>query len=625
MIKKSTLSFILLLFIADLSFCQFIPDGSVWKYLDNGSNQGTAWYTPDFNDNNWPEGAAKLGYGVDNLGTEIGFGDDSTNRYITYYFRKTFMVENTDDINLLMLGLLCDDGGVVYINGEEVVRHNMPEGEIDYLTEASKAVYGESEDAFFIYQFPPDVLQTGKNTIAVEVHQRSKMSNDVAFDLRLDFGEYSAFHKSPYLLFPANNTEMILMWQADSTRSCTFEWGIDTLYTNGLLYPEEYGNDHQYKVELNDLDPGTHYFYRVTLDTITSKKGSFYTGVPDETTSICWYAYGDTRSNPAIHDKVAEQMWLDLEQSSSESIVLTTGDMVYDGSEEEYWDYEWFNPNFKYIQKLLANLPYLNTIGNHLGNGYLFQKYYPYPMITTNRFYYSFDYGPAHFIILDQYTSYSQGSTQYEWLVNDLLATNKKWKFMFLHEPGWSAGGHSNSKKVQNIIQPLCKQYDIQFVFSGHNHYYSRAVVNGIYHITTAGGGAPLYSPDENKPNIVKISRSTHFCKVEIDGDSLTFTAIKSDGTVIESFRTGFIPDKVFYQQNDLADYFKVFSKYNYISIVNIKNVQGMYSIFDSWGRVVHTGSVNTHNQSIKIETPGIYFVRFDINGKRFVKKILVN
>ncbi len=55
-------------------------------------------------------------------------------------------MEDTLDINLLMLGLLRDDGAIVYINGEEVLRSNMPSGNIAYLTQASEAVYGESEN-----------------------------------------------------------------------------------------------------------------------------------------------------------------------------------------------------------------------------------------------------------------------------------------------------------------------------------------------------------------------------------------------------------------------------------------------------------------------------------------------
>src|SRR5439155_17688306 len=43
---------------------QLLPPGAIWKYLGNGTNQGTAWYSPTFNDSAWASGSAKLGYGV---------------------------------------------------------------------------------------------------------------------------------------------------------------------------------------------------------------------------------------------------------------------------------------------------------------------------------------------------------------------------------------------------------------------------------------------------------------------------------------------------------------------------------------------------------------------------------
>ena len=66
--------------------------------------------------------------------------------------------------------------------------------------------------------------------------------------------------------------------------------------------------------------------------------------------------------------------------------------------------------------------------------------------------YYSFDYGPAHITVVDQYVSFAPGSAQYIWLENDLAASQKLWKFVILHEPAWSAaGGH---------CYPQWRQYD---------------------------------------------------------------------------------------------------------------------------------------------------------------------
>ena len=622
---KRILVIVLFLMIVNFAYSQIIENGSIWKFLDDGSDQGTAWRNPDFDDSNWAEGTAKFGYGVDDLSTQLDYGGDASNKFITYYFRKNFNVNDTVQIDLLMLGLLRDDGAVVYINDTEVLRSNMPSGDIDYLTKASEAVYGESENIFFINQIPADILHDGENTIAVELHQVSKMSSDLAFDLKLDYGIYSAFRKAPYLLFPANNHEMLVMWQTDSTRNCLFEWGTDTTFSETPVPCTEYGNDHQFQVLLTDLIPGTEYFYKVSVNTLDSKEGSFNTAVEDYENKISFYAYGDTRSNPAIHDKVMEQMMSDMEQHPDmHTFVISTGDLVDDGDEEVNWDEEFFCPYFIHIQIMLANLPYVAAMGNHEGAGLLFKKYFPYPEFASNRYYYSFDYGPAHFTIIDQFTEYSPGSPQYEWLVNDLASTTKPWKFIILHEPGWSAGAHSNNQKVQSVIQPLCTEYKVQFVLAGHNHYYSRAVVDGIFHITTGGGGAPLYTPDANHPKIVKISKTNHFCKIEIEGDSLTFTAINKDGSIIETFRAGQIPNGVYENTDEKDNLFNVFSDENHIHVVNVMNYKGIITVFDDYGRVVSQRKLTGSENIISIYTQSIYFVRIDFEGKRIVKKVFV-
>jgi hypothetical protein len=145
----------------------------------------------------------------------------------------------------------------------------------------------------------------------------------------------------------------------------------------------------------------------------------------------------------------------------------------------------------------------------------------------------------VHVAVLDQYTAYTPGSAQFSWLENDLATTTKPWKIILLHEPGWTAypvsGGHSNNLNVQNVIQPLCLKYDVQLVISAHNHYYSRADVHNVMHITTAGGGAPQYTPAPQE-NVVIFDKSYHFCQFDIDDTKLRLTAKRSNGSVIETF-----------------------------------------------------------------------------------------
>jgi len=72
----------------------FVPLGSTWKYRDDGSNQGTAWRAPAFNDLGWPSGPAQLGYGDGDEATTVGFGPNASAKYVTTYFRRPFAVAN---------------------------------------------------------------------------------------------------------------------------------------------------------------------------------------------------------------------------------------------------------------------------------------------------------------------------------------------------------------------------------------------------------------------------------------------------------------------------------------------------------------------------------------------------
>jgi hypothetical protein len=162
-----------------------ISAGAEWKYLDNGTNQGTAWRNNGFNDGTWKTGNAQLGYGDGDEATVVGYGGNASAKYVTTYFRKTFSVANTASISSLELHLKRDDGAVVYLNGSEVYRNNMPSGAITYTTLASTYVDGAAESTFVITGISKNALVNGNNTIAVEIHQNSKTSSDISFDLKL--------------------------------------------------------------------------------------------------------------------------------------------------------------------------------------------------------------------------------------------------------------------------------------------------------------------------------------------------------------------------------------------------------------------------------------------------------
>ena len=160
-----------------------LPKSSEWKYLDDGSDQGTAWREPEFDDSQWKSGKARLGYGDDGETTTTGYGPDGQNKYITTYFRRQLILDSTSTFDSVNLLLSRDDGGVVYLNGKELVRSNMPmQGTITFRT---LAVRTHDNHEFLEYAVPRELINVGKNVIAAEIHQGTPASSDTGFDLAL--------------------------------------------------------------------------------------------------------------------------------------------------------------------------------------------------------------------------------------------------------------------------------------------------------------------------------------------------------------------------------------------------------------------------------------------------------
>ena len=161
---------------------ELVGRGSVWSYSDQGIDLGTAWRSPDYDDSQWNEGPAQLGYGEKDEATTIKSGGVGGLKSPTSYFRLAFDVADPEKISDTVIGLLRDDGAAVYLNGAEIARDNLPEGEILFETLALDGVSSTAESSFFDFEVPASLLVSGRNVLAVEVHQNSLGSSDLSFD-----------------------------------------------------------------------------------------------------------------------------------------------------------------------------------------------------------------------------------------------------------------------------------------------------------------------------------------------------------------------------------------------------------------------------------------------------------
>jgi hypothetical protein len=222
----------------------FVPTGATWKYLDDGSNQGTAWTQPAFSDSAWASGCAPLGYGDNNECTVVSFGSDPQQKHITTYFRREFLVTNAAQYVALSAQVMRDDGAVVYLNGAEVWRSNMPGGPILYRTSASRFA---DEDTFVPATFCASGLAEGTNVLAVEIHQVAANSSDIRFDLRLEgltvlTPDVRLTTPSPSAKFSLGSPIQIA---ADATEPCGAIRVVE-FYANGVKIGEATGEPFQF-------------------------------------------------------------------------------------------------------------------------------------------------------------------------------------------------------------------------------------------------------------------------------------------------------------------------------------------------------------------------------------------
>ena len=163
-----------------------VTRGSAWRYLDDGSNQATAWRETAFDDGAWKMGAAQLGYGDGDEKTVVGYGGDPNAKYITTYFRHSFTVTHPATIRGTdARACSATTARSPTSTASRSTRTNIPSGAIDYRTLAMENSPDENKYFQATVKAPPGLIRQGTNVLAVEVHQYSQWSSDAGFDASL--------------------------------------------------------------------------------------------------------------------------------------------------------------------------------------------------------------------------------------------------------------------------------------------------------------------------------------------------------------------------------------------------------------------------------------------------------
>jgi hypothetical protein len=239
-----------------------ISSGANWKYKDTGVDLGTGWRSVSYDDSQWLSGNAELGYGDGDEATVVSYGPNASNKYITTYFRKSFTVSNPSSYVSMILELVRDDGAVVYINGTEVYRNNMPSGSISYTTLASSAVADEA--AWYTTTFSPSLLVSGTNVVAVEIHQVNLTSSDLSFNFKLSGTTIPSVIRGAYLQ-SATPSSIILRWRTDVATSSRVRFGTSASSYDFAAYDAASVTEHS--IQLTGLSSATKYYYTVESGT----------------------------------------------------------------------------------------------------------------------------------------------------------------------------------------------------------------------------------------------------------------------------------------------------------------------------------------------------------------------
>ncbi len=496
-----------------------IASGSNWKYLDNGSDQGTAWIAVSFQDSAWATGTAELGYGDGDETTVMSYGPSDTNKYITTYFRKTFSVINTSVYKGLRLFLKRDDGAVVYLNGVEVYRSNMPDGTISDTTLAYAAISGGAENAFIPVFMSTAGLVNGTNLIAVEVHQAAVTSSDLSFDLRLLGDTTAVLIRNPYLQLATPNS-IYVCWRTTIPQAGKILYGQSLAYSDSVIEPVPVG-DHF--VQLQGLAPATKYYYAVYSEQKLLDGDStsyFYTPpVAGTVTPVRIWTMGDFGSGNDQQDMVRDSYYA-YTANKYTNMLLWLGDDAYPtGSDEQYT----YNVFYGHYESIMRQSMVYSTFGNHdlfyssaanQTGPYFDQFVFPKNgeaggIASGTEAYYSFNYANIHLICLESnIDSFGTQNTadMLTWLNADLSANIQRWIIVYFHCPPYSKGYHDSDVDgdmtyMRQTVLPVLENYGVDLVLGGHDHDYERTyLLRGHYGLSATfdstmeveqGGGTP--------------------------------------------------------------------------------------------------------------------------------------
>lgn len=365
-------------------------------------------------------------------------------------------------------------------------------------------------------------------TVVTVLSLTTALTGTAAADLR----------KGPYLqdVTPASAT---VMWEADPPAAATVTVEGPGLPPGGTTVDVAAGASTIARADLPGLAPATRYHYTLAIGE-ARETGEFATAPAAGTAApTTFVVFGDNGPRLDLHQRL-----IDLVVGEAPDFVISTGDLVKDGGNRDLWQ-----RLFAVEAPLARDRVIYPALGNHD------VKSDERPVDPSGWFalpgdgaglYYAFGFGRSRVIVLDSNLRGAALDAETAWLTGELAAAHTDARidhvFVVMHHPLFSIGFHGGKLALRRIWAPLFARYAVSAVFAGHDHDYERGAAGGVHYFVSGGAGASLYPTRDHDHGadaaaIDAFEAAHHYLRVAIDAARVEVTAIRVDGSTIETTR----------------------------------------------------------------------------------------
>lgn len=613
---KKNLTLLLLCCAYVLSAQTFVPTttimpwGATWKWKNNSTDLGTAWYASGYNDAAFSSGAAPLGYGsvdagyfglvipAQSVSTSIGSsGAAGGTNTATFYFRSTFTI-STSSYSVVQFKLRVDDGCAIYLNGQMVstamtkyATASTTNSTVSTSTVAlpfqlaatwtytsmTNAQTTDGQDMFtFTLSATNTLLVNGTNTIAVEAHNRSNDSSDMLWAMQVEGGTISSappaapsIVKGPYLQVGTQNS-MVIRWETNIATDSKVMYGSAPATLASAVSNTDQVTSHE--IQITGLTAYTKYYYNIgtTTSTIQGDADNYFLTSPTPGTEgkYRFWVIGDC-GNASTNQVNVKDQYKNFNGSRITNGWLTLGDNAYSNGSDPQFNAEFFSI---YQNDVMKNKVLWPVPGNHdYNNGAVTSSTTPYFSIfnvptageaggvaSGTKAYYSYDYGNIHFIALDSYGTVS-GNKMYDtlgaqavWLKQDLAANTKKWVIAYWHHPPYTMGSHNSDTEgdlvaIRQKFIRILERYKVDLILCGHSHDYERSKLMQGHYGDESTFNAATHNLSQSSGLYDGTSNSCPYTKDSVMNKSGTVYVLSGSAGQLGGQQTSFPHDAMYY------------------------------------------------------------------------------